>query len=120
MSVAIITDARGAQHEACGPLHTPPLPLKERVSPGMWLLLLAIPLCAMAAPVLVLFLVPGWFLTWLSWWFVTGRQEAAERMAARGCCPSCEYELHGLDAQDDGATTCPECGAAWSVGPRSA
>ena len=114
MSVAIITDARGAQHEACGPLHPPPLPLKARVSPGMWLLLLAIP------PVLVLFLVPGAFLTWLSWWFVTGRQEAAERMAARGCCPSCEYELHGLDAQDDGATTCPECGAAWSVGPRSA
>ena len=120
MSVAIITDARGAKRDACGLLHTPPLPLKERVSPGMWLLLLAIPLAALAAPVLALFLIPGWFLTWLLWWFVTGRQEAADRMAARGCCPSCEYALEGLPAEGDGATMCPECGAAWRVQLRSA
>ncbi len=95
MSVALITDARGEKRNACGPLHTPPMPLKERVSSGMWLFLLAIPLAAMAAPVLLVFLVPGWFVTWLLWWFVSGRQDAAERMAARGSCPSCEYELVG-------------------------
>ena len=115
MRSVVIIDGRGAKREACGSLHTPPLPLKERVSSGMWLLLLAISLAAMAAPVLVLFLVPAWLLTWLLWWFFTGRQEAAERMAARGCCPSCEYALEGLYAERDGLTTCPECGAAWKV-----
>jgi len=116
MSVAIITDARGTKRDACGPLHTPPLPAKGRVSPGMWLLVLAIPLAFMAAPPLALVLAPLWFVTWMLWWFVSGRQEAAERMAHDGCCPSCQYELVGLPTERDGATTCPECGAAWAVG----
>ena len=31
-------------------------------------------------------------------------------------CPHCGYDLHGLRTdEDDGATVCPECGAAWKL-----
>lgn len=34
---------------------------------------------------------------------------------ARGHCPSCVYPLGEVPADSDGATICPECGAAWAV-----
>lgn len=115
MSVAIITDGRGDKREAAGSLHTPPLRLHEQVPPGLWLLLIAVPLCTMAAPPLVLFLVPAWFVSWLLWWFFSGRQVAAQAMALQGACPSCEYEIVGLPVERDGCVVCPECGGAWRV-----
>jgi len=41
--------------------------------------------------------------------------ERARREAARhlDACPSCEYDLRGLDAEPDACIVCPECGAAW-------
>jgi hypothetical protein len=32
-------------------------------------------------------------------------------------CPSCGYDLTGCDTAEDGCTVCPECGAAWRIGP---
>ena len=34
-------------------------------------------------------------------------------------CPHCGYDMRGLPtAPEDGATVCPECGCAWSLGNR--
>lgn len=30
-------------------------------------------------------------------------------------CPCCEYDLAGLEREDDGCVVCSECGAAWRV-----
>ncbi len=30
-----------------------------------------------------------------------------------GLCPQCFYRLDNLDREEDNATVCPECGAAW-------
>lgn len=30
-----------------------------------------------------------------------------------GRCRACAFPLNGLHVEDDGCTTCPECGAAW-------
>ena len=34
-------------------------------------------------------------------------------------CPSCRYNLAGLEADDDHCTPCPECGAAWDLRDKS-
>ncbi|MCL4741201.1 MAG: hypothetical protein KJZ54_03270 [Phycisphaerales bacterium] len=34
---------------------------------------------------------------------------------ARGLCPGCWELLYGIEPDADGATPCPECGAAWRV-----
>lgn len=116
MKVAIIRDARGIKREACGTLHTPPLRLNERVPPGLWLVLLAIPPAFILSPILIVPLLPLGFVAWMLWWFLAGRQQAADRMAAQGQCPSCEYEFAGLPHGRDGLVTCPECGSGWRVG----
>jgi hypothetical protein len=40
--------------------------------------------------------------------------------AVRAClrsevCPNCAYRIHGIPAEPDGCTVCPECGAAWRM-----
>lgn len=44
-------------------------------------------------------------------------REKIERIAktALPFCAACGYAMHGLTAQADGCTVCPECGAAWRV-----
>ena len=96
-------------------MHTPPIGLGSKVSPRLTVVIVVAFVAFLVAPPMVVLLLPLAFVTWLLWWFFTGRQEAAERMAAGGACPSCEYELTGLVAEQDGATVCPECGAAWKL-----
>ena len=117
----MITDGRGEKREAARSLHTPPLGLHDRVSTGRGLVFIAI---AMAIALIGLFgilVAGGAFLIWMLWWFLAGRQQAAEAFVARGRCASCTYEIVGLPVQSDGCAVCPECGAAWKVmGPVSA
>ncbi|HRQ72705.1 MAG TPA: hypothetical protein PLU35_06730 [Phycisphaerales bacterium] len=48
--------------------------------------------------------------------FITG--ETIERETpARDLCPGCWELLWGVEPDPDGATPCPECGAAWRVPP---
>ncbi|HMN40529.1 MAG TPA: hypothetical protein PKE29_06750 [Phycisphaerales bacterium] len=42
------------------------------------------------------------------------RHVVAEMLAQRHC-PSCAYNLAGLDSSSDGLITCPECGSAWPM-----
>lgn len=43
------------------------------------------------------------------------RERILNAAAEAGLCAVCGYPLHGLPADDDGCTVCPECGAAWNV-----
>jgi hypothetical protein len=42
-------------------------------------------------------------------------QDAVRQCLGRRLCPSCGYDLAGLEAGADGCTVCPECGAAWRL-----
>ncbi len=48
--------------------------------------------------------------------FITGDTVERETLA-RGLCPACWELLSGIEPDPDGATPCPECGAAWRVPP---
>ena len=54
-------------------------------------------------------------------WFSTLRSVGLSRPAVlvalreRGRCARCAYDLSGLEPDDDGLITCPECGARWRV-----
>ena len=39
----------------------------------------------------------------------------SEAIVAEGHCAACGYSLRGLEPEQDGATLCPECAAAWNV-----
>ncbi len=115
MSVAVIKDGRGEKREAAGSLHTPPLGLKDRIPTGLGLALIAISIAFVFAGALAIFVVGGCFAIWMLWWFIAGRQQAAESLVAHGTCACCEYELVGLPIEPDGCVVCPECSAAWKV-----
>lgn len=42
-------------------------------------------------------------------------QRAVLAMTRAGVCASCGYLLSGCEAEADGCTVCPECGAAWRL-----
>lgn len=46
-----------------------------------------------------------------------GQRERFDRLVPTrltlGLCPQCFYRLDNLDREEDNATVCPECGAAW-------
>ncbi|GMV25130.1 MAG: hypothetical protein AMXMBFR58_11610 [Phycisphaerae bacterium] len=48
-------------------------------------------------------------------WF--GRESVRVRaaMLMEGRCPSCDYDLSGVEPSADGCTVCPECSAAWAM-----
>lgn len=115
MRAAVITDGRGEEREAAGTLHTPPLGLKDRIGLGQALALAAIAFALLIAGPLGLFVMGGCFAIWMLWWFIAGRQQAADELIARGTCACCEYEIAGLPIERDGCVVCPECGAAWKV-----
>lgn len=115
MRAAVITDGRGEKREAAGSLHTPPLGLKDNISLGHGLALIAISVAFLFVGVFAIFVVGAGFIFWMLWWFISGRQQAADGLIARGTCASCEYEIAGLPIEGDGCVVCPECGAAWKV-----
>lgn len=115
MSVAIITDGRGAKRDACGALHAPTIGWRAAVSPEALLLVVLAVLVATVSPPMFVVLLGAWIITWLLCWFLGGRQRAAILMAAEGKCACCEYEIAGLPPESDDCTVCPECGAAWRV-----
>ena len=43
------------------------------------------------------------------------RQRFHRAILAQQICPACTYSLVRLEADQDGCTVCPECGAAWHV-----
>lgn len=43
------------------------------------------------------------------------REHAAGVILEEGLCPSCGYNLHGIEKDVDGRVVCPECGAAWNA-----
>jgi predicted RNA-binding Zn-ribbon protein involved in translation (DUF1610 family) len=48
-----------------------------------------------------------------------GRPERVKRSWLRErICPSCGYDLEGLDPDDAGKVACPECGATWIRDPK--
>jgi hypothetical protein len=115
MRATVITDGRGQKREAAPSLHTPHLGLRDRVSTGQGLALLAISLAVVLAGFFGVIVAFGCFLAWMLWWFFAGRQRAAEDLVAKGRCASCAYEMVGLPVEADGCAVCPECGAAWKV-----
>lgn len=112
MRATVITDGRGVKREAARELHTPPLGLHDRISTGNGLAIIAITLAIVVLGLLGVIVALGCFLIWMLWWFVAGRQRAAEALVARGRCASCTYEMVGLPVETDGCAICPECGAA--------
>ncbi|HEX2839126.1 MAG TPA: hypothetical protein VHN77_13485 [Phycisphaerales bacterium] len=44
-----------------------------------------------------------------------GFQRAMADRKAQSRCPGCDYELKDLPTDNDGMTTCPECGCAWKL-----
>lgn len=49
--------------------------------------------------------------------FVVPSGDEAKKIALSNFfCAWCMEDLTGIDAQDDGCTICPECGAAWELG----
>jgi len=42
-------------------------------------------------------------------------QSVVRAMTRSGLCPSCAYNIQGVDPETDGCTVCPECGAAWRL-----
>ena len=44
-----------------------------------------------------------------------GPDPVVEEAKGRGVCASCRYSLAGCQAEPDGCTVCPECGAAWRL-----
>lgn len=40
----------------------------------------------------------------------------AEVVTAAGYCPTCAYDITGVQHQPDGCRACPECGSAWRIG----
>jgi Zn-finger nucleic acid-binding protein len=57
----------------------------------------------------------GWRFVHVRWRkFILGRA-VRETLVAEGLCAGCAYRLHGIPAEDDGCTVCPECRAAWRV-----
>ncbi len=117
MKAAIITEGRGEKREAAGSLHTPPLGLRDHISLGHGLALIAIALAFALTGLFGLVVAGGCFVIWMLWWFISGRQQAADGLIARGTCACCEYEIAGLPIEPDGCVVCPECGAAWKVHP---
>lgn len=43
------------------------------------------------------------------------REDAAGVILEEGLCPSCGYNLHGIERDEGGRVVCPECGAAWNA-----
>lgn len=41
--------------------------------------------------------------------------DAARQLLEARSCPCCHYSLDGLLPEQDGASICPECGAAWMI-----
>ncbi len=39
----------------------------------------------------------------------------AAALLNHGRCADCGYSIHGIPAEPDGCTVCPECGAAWMI-----
>lgn len=115
MRSAQIIDGRGEKREAASELHTPPLGLRSRISTGQGLALIVISLAFVFTGLFGILIAGGAFLIWMLWWFVAGRQQAAESYVALGRCASCTYEMVGLPVEADGCAVCPECGAAWKV-----
>jgi hypothetical protein len=46
--------------------------------------------------------------------------KVAYMMAECRLCLCCGYDLGALSPEEDGATVCPECGAAWQIGEKRA
>ncbi|MEQ8850464.1 MAG: hypothetical protein RIB32_01625 [Phycisphaerales bacterium] len=69
-------------------------------------------------------LVLGVFLLIAALMFVIGLHGARysrKILAVRfPLCLVCGYVIAALDPDADGCTVCPECGAAWNIGPESA
>ncbi len=53
-----------------------------------------------------------------SWTSHVMRGLAVRACVLTGICGSCGYALSGLLTGADGCAVCPECGAAWRLGPR--
>ena len=43
--------------------------------------------------------------------------EIVRGFLSQGRCPCCAYPITALKPDPDGCTTCPECSAAWNLGP---
>lgn len=115
MRATVITDGRGQKREAAPSLHTPPVGLNDRISTGQGLAFIVIALAFVFTGFFGVIVAIGCFLVWIVWWFLAGRQQAAEAFVAQGRCASCTYEMVGLPVEADGCAVCPECGAAWKV-----
>ncbi len=61
--------------------------------------------------------IMGVFLTLYGWRNATC---AIRAMTRAGLCPSCAYNMDGVEPESDGCTVCPECGAAWRLGDADA
>ena len=66
-------------------------------------------------PFAILIFIPLVFI-WAGHRFV--RQHYHRAILAQRFCPACAYRLVQLDADEDGCTVCPECGAAWRLKAR--
>ena len=87
----------------------------------------AVVFAALAAAILIpfpnfqmwTFAIPPIFIPlvfiWAGHQFV--RQHYHRAILAQRFCPACAYRLVQLDADEDGCTVCPECGAAWRLKP---
>jgi hypothetical protein len=58
-----------------------------------------------------------WFLLLVLWARAKATRFGRVRavMLKHHRCPHCGYDLRALDADEDGATACPECGCAWRM-----
>lgn len=96
----------------------------------LWLLIglhaaLLAALFLLPSPALLTVLSAALIATYIAYWLTykgqlpTPDPEAlVEALLQHHLCPSCTYNLGALPPHPSGHTTCPECGATWTLPPR--